>query len=164
MGINPEVQEKSAQLHSMIDLVTPLNVSSPLSQLSSIPRSPVSVARTPSHARNGGSALGFSLLTHMTIAASPPTMFATTQWKPKEPPCCYGRSTEDVHTWTSLVRHYLTFMGGSDAHQVVYSVTLLCDSAHEWCIGYKRRSNHSPRDWAQLSDLLLEQFGSNIQS
>ena len=29
------------------------------------------------------------------------------------------------------MRHYLTFMNGSDAQQVVYSVTLLHDSAHE---------------------------------
>ena len=86
------------------------------------------------------------------------------QWKPKEPPYYYGRRMEDVHTWTSLVRHYLTFMGGSDAQQVTYSVTLLRDLAHEWYIGYEHKHRHPPRDWAQLSDLLLEQFGSNIRS
>ena len=69
---------------------------------------------------------------------------------------------EDVHTWTSLVRHYLTFMGGSDAQQVAYSVTLLRDFAHKWYIGYECRHRHPPRDWAQLCDLLLEHFGSNI--
>ena len=148
LGINPEVQEKSAQLYPTIDLVTPSNVSPALSQPSIIPRSPISVASTPSHARNGGSALGFSHLTHMATVASPSTMFATTQWKPKESPYFYGRSTEDVHTWTSLVHHYLTFMGGSEAHQVVYSITLLCDSVHEWYIGYEKRSRRPPRDWA----------------
>ena len=42
--------------------------------------------------------------------------------------------------WTSLVRHYLTFMGGSDAQQVAYVVTLLRDSAHEWYAAYERRN------------------------
>ena len=76
----------------------------------------------------------------------------------------FGRSSEDVHTWTSLVRHYLTFMGGSDAQQVAYSVTLLRESAHEWYIGYERRHKNLPSDWAQLCNLLLERFGSNIRS
>ena len=84
------------------------------------------------------------------------------QWKPKEPPCFYGRGTEDAHTWTSLVHHYLTFMGGSDAQQVAYSVTLLCDAAHEWYMGYERRHWQPPRDWAQLASVMLERFGSNI--
>ena len=129
-----------------------------------LPASPISVASTPSHIGNGGSATAFSYLTQNTTAASPPAMFATMHWKPKKPPCYYGRSMEDVHTWTSLVRHYLTFMGGSDAQQVTYSVTLLRDSVHGWYIRYERRHRHPPRDWAQLSDLLIEQFGSNIQS
>ena len=91
-------------------------------------------------------------------------MFATAHWKPKEPPCFFGRSTEDVHTWTSLVRHYLAFMAGSDAQQVAYLVTLLPESLHEWYIGYKRRHRNPPKDWAQLCSLLLERFGSNIRS
>ena len=91
-------------------------------------------------------------------------MFATTTWKPKEPPSFYGRSSEDVHTWTSLVRHYLTFMGGSDAQQVAYSVTLLREHAHEWYMGYERRNRHPPRDWASLANALLERFGSNIRA
>ena len=62
------------------------------------------------------------------------------------------------------MRHYLTFMGGSDAQQVAYSVTLLRESAHEWYIGYERRHRNPPSDWAQLCNLLLERFGSNIRS
>ena len=54
-------------------------------------------------------------------------------------------------------------MGGSDAQQVAYSVTLLRESAHEWYIGYERRHRHRPRDWAQLCNLLLERLGSNIR-
>ena len=48
--------------------------------------------------------------------------FATTAWKPKEPPCFFGRSTEDAHTWVSLARNYLTFMSSSDSQQVAYTV------------------------------------------
>ena len=127
-----------------------------------LPASPISVASTPSHVGNGGSALEFSQLPFGSHATSPPQVFTTMHWKPKEPPCFFRYSTEDVHTWTSLVRHYLTFMGGSDAQQVAYSVTLLPESAHEWYIGYERRHRHPPRDWAQLCDLLLDRFGSNI--
>ena len=148
---------------SVIDLVTESTQPSGRIPPSVIPGSPVSVASTPSHVGNGGSAPGFLHLTHATTAASPPQIFATMHWKPKEPPCFFGRSTEDVHTWTSLVRHYLSFMGGSDVQQVAYAVTLLRESAHEWYIGYERRHRHSPRDWAQLCDLLLEHFGSNIR-
>ena len=66
--------------------------------------------------------------------------------------------------WTSLVHHYFTFMGGNDAQQVAYAVTLLHDSAHEWYTAYEKRNHHMPRDWAQLSTALLERFGSNIRS
>ena len=47
----------------------------------------------------------------VTSGAQP---FASAAWKPKEPPCFFGRSAEDAHTWVSLVRNYLTFMSGSD--------------------------------------------------
>ena len=66
--------------------------------------------------------------------------------------------------WTSLVRHYFTFMGGNDAQQVAYAITLLRDSVHEWYTAYEKRNHHTPRDWAQLSTALLERFGSNIRS
>ena len=131
------------------------------SETQAIAGSDVSVASTSA---NGGNAANFSRLSQQMGAASQPHMFATMQWKPKEPPCFYGRSSEDVHTWTSLVRHYLTFMGGSDAQQVAYSVTLLREHAHEWYMGYERRNRHPPRDWASLAHALLERFGSNIRA
>ena len=90
--------------------------------------------------------------------------FATAAWKPKEPPCFFGRSTEDAHTWVSLVRNYLTFMSGSDSQQVAYTVTLFRDAAHEWYISYERRNRGPPRDWAGLVAALLDRFGSNIRS
>ena len=160
-----ELNSSTGNSHaSVIDLTRTSGESLPTSAPLTIAGSDVSVASTKPSPIDGGKAAAFSHLTQGTDAASAPRMFATTQWKPKEPPCYYGRSTEDVHTWTSLVRHYLTFMGGSDAQQVAYSVTLLRDSAHEWYIGYERRNRHPPRDWAQLCDLLLERFGSNIRS
>ena len=91
-----------------INLTTPLQNSAPMA----IAGSEISVAST---SNNGGNAVEFSRLSQQMGAVNQPQMFATTTWKPKEPPCFYGRSSEDVHTWTSLVRHYLTFMGGSDA-------------------------------------------------
>ena len=66
--------------------------------------------------------------------------------------------------WTSLVHHYFTFMGGNDARQVAYAVTLLRDFAHEWYTVYEKRNRQMPRDWTQLSTALLERFGSNIRS
>ena len=123
--------------------------------------SEVSVASTTN---NRGNAIEFSQLLQQVGADSQPQMFATTTWKPKEPPCFYGRNSEDVHTWTSLVHHYLTFMGGGDAQQVAYSVTLLREHAHEWYMGYEKRNHHPPRDWASLAMALLERFGSNIRA
>ena len=126
--------------------------------------SEVSVASTQSNNGTGENQNSFARMMASTGAANPAQTFANVQWRPKEPPCYYGRSTEDVHMWTSLVRHYLTFMGGSDAQQVAYAVTLLRDSAHEWYIAYEKKHHQMPRDWAQLSTALLERFGSNIRS
>ena len=109
----------------VIDLISQSAVALQKSPPSVLPGSPISVASTPSHAGNGGSAPGFSQLSSGSHPSPPPPPFATMHWKPKEPLCFFGRSSEDVHTWTSLVHHYLTFMGGSDAQQVAYSVTLL---------------------------------------
>ena len=98
-----------------------------------------------------------------TVSSANPS-FATAAWKPKEPPCFFGRSAEDAHTWVSLVRNYLTFMSGSDAQQVAYTVTLFRDAAHEWYCAFERRNRGPPRDWASLVAALLDRFGSNIRS
>ena len=148
----------------VIDLISQFVASLQKSQPTILPGSPISVASTPSHVGNGGSAPGFSHLSSGSHPSPPPPQFTMMHWKPKEPLCFFGRSSEDVHTWTSLVRHYLTFMGGSDAQQVAYSVTLLRESVHEWYIGNERWHRTPPSDWAQLCNLLLERFGSNIRS
>ena len=85
-----------------------LQTSAPLT----IAGSDVSVASIIPSQNDGGKATAFSRLSQGTDAASIPQMFATTQWKPKEPPCFYGRSSEDVHTWTSLVRQLPHIYGG----------------------------------------------------
>ena len=115
----------------VIDLVTSSPSPQQVVEPGVLPASPISVANTPSLVGNGGSAPGFSRLMQNTTAASPQTMFATMQWKPKEPPCYYGRSMEDVHTWTLLVRHYLTFMGEvmpSKSRTRLPSCVILCMS------------------------------------
>ena len=148
----------------VIDLISQSIASLRKLQPTILPGSPISVASAPSHAGNGGTAPGFSHLLSGSHPLPSPPPFATMHWKPKEPPCFFGCSSEDVYTYPSLVRHYLTFMGGSDAPEVAYLVTLLCESAHEWYIGYERQHKNSPTDWAQLCNLLLERFGSNIRS
>ena len=99
----------------VIDLISQSAASLQKSQPSILPSSPISVASTPSQVGNGGSAPGFSHLSSGSHPSPPPPLFSTMQWKPKELLYFYGRGTEDVHTWTSLVHHYLTFMGGRDA-------------------------------------------------
>ena len=77
-----------------------------------IPNSPIFVA---SISPNGEGRDPFSRISRFANPQPPVITFATAQWRLKEPPYFFGRSTEDVHTWTSLVRHYLTFIAGSDA-------------------------------------------------
>ena len=126
--------------------------------------SDVSIASTRSNTRHGENKNSFSQMMSGSGTVTSAQTFAIVQWSPKEPPCYYGRSTEDVHMWTSLVRHYFTFMGGNDAQQAAYAITLLRDSAHEWHTAYEKRNHHMPRDWVQLSTALFERFGSNIRS
>ena len=117
----PELSPEQAELNtgnsqtSVIDLTRKSGGSLQTSAPLTIAGSDATVASTIPSQNDGGKVVAFSHLSQGTDATSAPQMFATTQWKPKEPPCFYGRSSEDVHTWTSLVRHYLTFMGGSDA-------------------------------------------------
>ena len=125
--------------------------------------SEVSVANTQPGNEAVGEQSAFSRMMQ-NAGAGPSAPFPNVMWRPKEPPCYFGRTGEDVHTWTSLVRCYLSFMGGSDAQQVTYAVTLLRDHAHEWFSAYERRNRNLPRDWAQLSAALLERFGSNTRS
>ena len=153
----------STRPYSLMEMVTS-SASPSMSAPPVIPSSPISLANTPSNPRNGGNASRFSYLLHPSHAHSPSQIFGTTTWKPKESPCFFGQSTDDVHTWTSLVRHYLPFMARCDAQEVARSVTLLRESTHEWYIGYKKRHRGPPGDWAQLWDALLERFGSNIRS
>ena len=77
--------------------------------------SDVSVASTQSKIEQGENKTSFSQMMSGSGTVNSAQTFATAQWRPKEPPCYYGRSTDYVHICTSLVRHYFTFMGGNDA-------------------------------------------------
>ena len=94
-----------------------------------------------------------------TVSSMQPS-FATAAWKPKEPPCFFGRSTKDAHTWVSLVRNYLTFMSCSDSQQVAYMVTLFREATHEWYCSFERRNRGLPGDWASLVATLLDRCGN----
>ena len=49
----------------------------------------------------------------------PHTIFTTAQWKPKDPPCFHGKSSEDAHTWVDRVRNYFVFMNGTPRQEVL---------------------------------------------
>ena len=92
-------------------------------------------------------------------------VFATAQWRPKEPPMFTGAATDDVYLWTSLVKQYFVFMCGNAQQEVAFAATLLRGAAHEWYMGYERRNgNRPPRDWPTMMQAILERFGSNIRA
>ena len=98
-------------------------------------------------------------------SAAPQNIFTTTTWKPKDPPCFHGKSTEDAHAWVAMVRNYFIFMAGTMQQEVAYAATLLRDVAQEWWVGYLRK-NHGkyPRDWDAMAQAILERFGSNLRA
>ena len=93
------------------------------------------------------------------------SVFATAQWRPKEPPAFTGNANDDVYLWTSLVRQYFVFMNGTARQEVAFAATLLRGAAHEWYMGYERRNgNQPPRDWPTMMQAILDRFGSNIRA
>ena len=66
-------------------------------------------------------------------------IFATGQWRPKEPPAYTSAASYDVYIWASLVRQYFVFMQGSPQQEVVFAATLLRSTAHEWYLGYEEK-------------------------
>ena len=98
-------------------------------------------------------------------AAPAQPVFATAQWRPKEPPAFTGNANDDVYLWTSLVRQYFVFMNGTARQEVAFAATLLRGAAHEWYMGYEQRNgNQPPRDWPTMMQAILERFGSNIRA
>ena len=92
-------------------------------------------------------------------------VFATAQWRPKEPPIFTGNASDDVYLWTSLVRQYLVFMDGTARQEVAFAATLLRGAAHEWYRGYEQRNgNKPPQDWSTMQQAILDRFGSNIRA
>ena len=51
-------------------------------------------------------------------------VFATAQWRPKEPPVFTGNTSDDVYLWTSLVRQYLVFMDGTARQEVSFVASM----------------------------------------
>ena len=92
-------------------------------------------------------------------------IFATAQWRPKEPPLYTGNASDDVYLWTSLVRQYFVFMNGTARQEVAFAATRLRGAAHEWYLGYERRNgNKPPQDWPTMQQAILDRFGSNIRA
>ena len=107
---------------------------------------------------------GFSRLFTGTEAGRTTTQM-NVQWRPKEPPVFCGKSTEDAHTWVSVVSNYFVFMNGTPHQEVAYAITLLREAAHDWWQSYlSRRRNVLPPDWATLSAALLDRFGSKLRA
>ena len=92
-------------------------------------------------------------------------VFATAQWRPKEPPVFTANTSDDVYLSTSLVRQYLVFMEGTARQEVAFAATLLRGAAHEWYRGYEQRNgNKPPQDWSTMQQAILDRFGSNIRA
>ena len=89
-GIKHSTGQASAEV---IDLAGSTALSAPLA----IAGSEVSVASTQPHNGTEGNKTSFSKLVSGRETVNSAQTFATAQWRPKEPPCYYGRSTEDVH-------------------------------------------------------------------
>ena len=99
------------------------------------------------------------------FAAPTRQVFATAQWRPKEPLVFTGNTSDDVYLWTSLVRQYLVFMNGTARQEVAFAATLLRGAAYEWYQGYEQRNgNKPPQDWSTMQQAILDRFGSNIQA
>ena len=71
-------------------------------------------------------------------------VFATAQWRPREPPVFTGNTSDDVYLWTSLVRQYLVFMDCTAHQEVAFAATLLRGAAHEWYRGYEQKNGNKP--------------------
>ena len=101
---------------------------------------------------------GFSRLFTGTEAGRT-TSQMNVQWRPKEPPVFCGKSTEDAHTWVSVVSNYFVFMNGTPHQEVAYAITLLREAAHDWWQSYlSRRRNVLPPDWADIVRSTLGQI------
>ena len=150
IGLPKEDTEKSGEAtpaKSVIDLVSPST----------------ELVGTPEPRSSFGSPLLVATVNPSTSTVhSGHQPFATTAWKPKEPPCFFDRSTEDAHTWVSLVRKYLTFMSDSDSQQIACTVTVFREAAHKWYMSFEHRNKGPLRDWAGLVAALLDRFGSNL--
>ena len=124
-----------------------------------------SMAENVPNLRPENSQFSFPRMQDNVAPTSGQQVFATAQWRPKEPPMFTGAATDDVYLWTSLVKQYFVFMCGNAHQEVAFAATLLRGAAHEWYMGYeKRNGNRPPQDWPTMMQAILERFGSNIRA
>ena len=102
LGLNPA--QSAYENTGTVNLITSSSPPAPQSALPSssgvsnavgpsrpiIPASPISVAST---SPNGEGTDPFSRISRSVNPQPPVNTFATAQWRPKEPPCFFGRST-----------------------------------------------------------------------
>ena len=124
---------------NVIDLITQSVASLQQSQPAVLLGSPISLASTSG---TTGNTARFSAYFFRSSLLPPTSKFLhQCTGNQRNHRVSLGRSSEDVHTWTSLVRHYLTFMGGSDAQQVAYYHYPLAETAHEWYHGVRKKAS-----------------------
>ena len=84
------------------------------------------------------------------------------QLPPKEAPVLCGKSTEDAHTWVSVMSNYFVFMNGTPHQEVAYAITLVREAAHDWWQSYlSLRRNILLPDWVTLSAPLWTDLEAN---
>ena len=106
-----------------------------------------SMAGNAPHPGTKNSQFSFPRMQDNIAPTSGQQVFATAQWRPKEPPMSTGAATDDVYLWTSLVKQYFVFMCGNAHQEVAFAATLLCGAAHEWYMGYEKcNENRPPQD------------------
>ena len=105
-GEKEQTESSTGNSHtSVIDLTRKSGESLQTPAPLTIAGSDVLVASIVPSQKDGGKAIVFSRLSQGTDAASAPQMIVRLcSGSLKSLPCYYGRSTKDVHTWTSLVR------------------------------------------------------------
>ena len=104
-----------------------------------------STARNSVSFNAGNSQFSFPNLNAGSVpSAEGKQIFATVQWRPKEPPAYTGAASNDIYLWTSLVRQYFVFTRCSSQQEIAFEATLLRGTAHQWYFGYEKRNGYQP--------------------
>ena len=136
--------DKPASSTSTIDLVPGSVLLQENMHSRSMFGSPVSVGSTRVQEANDGKTYAlFSSLSRDSGCIATYDVRHDAQWKPKEPSCFFGRSTKDVHTWTSLCASLSHFYGvvvmPNRSRISCHSCAKLCMSG-SWCMNTRNRN------------------------